>query len=285
MKILITAKPRTGKSTLMSKVLSRIKVPTIAIITEEVIDDKGNRVGFKAKSENGEEILIAHISKIKSEIKVSSYFVDLSNLESFYLNQLDRIGKSPDSIIFIDEIGKMQSKSGRVLRGIEDIINNSRLNLIASIVYDDEPWSRKFKDNRNTMLIELTLGNRDDLVDALVGLCNVIRDIEQLPTLIKENFNSLLQKYFQNQHFISLHKLLNNALSYIISQSYRKVENSQREIHYFISGRTRDHNVFYDKNLKQFQCDCDLFLKTGKFTQIDQECSHVQVLRVLENIL
>lgn len=269
----------------MSKVLSRIKVPTIAIITDEVIDDKGNRIGFKAKNENDEEVLIAHISKIKSEIKVSSYFVDLSNLENFYLNQLDRVGKSPDSIIFVDEIGKMQSKSGKVLSGIEDIINNSRLNLIASIVYDDEPWSRKFKDNKNTLLIELTLRNRDGLVDALVELCNVTRDIEQLPILIKENFNSLLGGYFQNQHFISLHKLLNNALGYIISQSYRKIENSQREIHYLIFGKTRDHNVFYDKLLRQFQCDCDLFLKTGRFTQIDQECSHVQVLRILENIL
>lgn len=253
MKILITAKPRTGKSTLMSKVLSRIKVPTIAIITEEVIGYKGNRVGFKAKNENGKEILIAHVSRIKSDIKVSSYFVDLSNLESFYLNQLNRVGRSPDSIIFIDEIGKMQSKSSKVLSAIEDVINNSRLNLIASIVYDDEPWSRKFKNNKNTVLIELTVENRDNLVDALVELCNVIRQIEQLPTLIKMNFNSLLQKYCQNQHFISLHKLLNNALGYITSQSYRKIEDSQREIHYFISGKTRDHNVFYDKDLKQFQ--------------------------------
>jgi len=268
----------------MATIMSKTTAGIAGVITEEILDENGYRIGFRARNEKGENEMIAHSVMIKSDTKVAKYYIDLEALEIFYSEQFDRFNLLQNIVIVIDEIGRMQAKSPKVLELIDNLLNNKQTNMIASIVYDEEDWAKKFKENPNILLLELTTQNRDELTNALIEFCNANKGIRMLEEVFMVRYEQLLSRYFENYHFVSIHKLLNNALEYLLNKSYKKINTSNKSVNYSVNGKSRQHNTNYDKLSKTFSCDCDLFLRFGEFTGINQECSHVQVVRILEGL-
>ncbi len=109
--LLLTARPKTGKSTCIKKIIGLLgKSNCTGFYTEEIKDvDTNERIGFMIKTLTGEEILLAStFSDIK--LKISKYGVNIENFEKICLPILEE-ALNNEKIIIIDEIGPMQMYS------------------------------------------------------------------------------------------------------------------------------------------------------------------------------
>jgi len=127
MNILITGKPRSGKTTLIKEILPRLR-KACGFFTEEIQEDN-SRSGFKIKTLSGEEFILAK-QGLDSSIKVSKYGVDLKGLEKA-LDLVEREAGGSD-IVVIDEIGKMEWSSLKFREFIYGVLESGKV-MIATI--------------------------------------------------------------------------------------------------------------------------------------------------------
>jgi nucleoside-triphosphatase len=165
-KILLLGKPKSGKTTLVKKVLAVLsKISYGGFFTEE-IREKDNRIGFKVVSTDGEEGVLAH-ENYKSPYRVSKYFVNVLDFERVALRAITQAMKDKDLIV-IDEIGKMELFSDRFEHLIEEIFAKGRKKILATIPVSKIPLIEKLRNLPDTEVIEVTPANRDQLVDELI---------------------------------------------------------------------------------------------------------------------
>ena len=105
--IFITGKPGCGKTTLIKEISKELKPKIFGFYTEE-IREKEKRVGFKIKTLDKKEGILAHI-KFKSKYQVGKYKVNLKDLEEIGVSALEKAIKEK-KIVLIDEIGKMPDR-------------------------------------------------------------------------------------------------------------------------------------------------------------------------------
>lgn len=157
MKLLITGKPGTGKTTVIKKVmheLDRREIYFEGFYTEE-IREGGRRAGFKIIGTSGVEGILAHVD-LKSRYRVGRYGVSLDALEDC----IDKIGDS--GILIIDEIGRMELFSKKFENFIEKILAGDRT-VIASV---GEKFAGKF--SRNCEIFTVNFENRDTAADVIL---------------------------------------------------------------------------------------------------------------------
>ena len=78
--ILLTALPRTGKSTAIKKIIQMLGIKNCGGFFTEEIRERDERVGFMIKTLSGKTGLLSHVN-IESEYKISRYGVDLATFE------------------------------------------------------------------------------------------------------------------------------------------------------------------------------------------------------------
>lgn len=157
---LLTAPPRTGKSTAIKKIVNMLGPNNCGGFYTEEIRKDGDRVGFKIISLNGEEGILADVSS-ESPYKISRYGVNLKVFENIGLKELYRTIYSSDiKYLIIDEIGPMQLFSNEykelLLKML--LINKS---VIGTIFYANHDWLDDFKKNKQIKLIEINEKNRN----------------------------------------------------------------------------------------------------------------------------
>jgi len=176
-KILLLGKPKAGKTTLVKKVLAGLAKTAYGGFFTEEIREKGERVGFKITSTNGEESILAHINPTlarkggvnhKSPYRVSKYYVNVSGFEQIALKAISRAEKEKDLII-IDEIGKMELFSQKFVNKIEEIFTKGRKKALATIPVSNIPLVKKLQSLSDTEVVEVTERNRDRLVSELIN--------------------------------------------------------------------------------------------------------------------
>lgn len=166
-KILLSGKPKTGKTSLVKKVMSGLKKNTYGGFYTAEIKEKDKRIGFKVISINGEEGILAHVNH-NSNCHVSKYHVNLPEFERVALAAIENAEKAKDLIV-IDEIGKMELFSFKFANKIEEIFNRGNKKILATIPISKIPLINKLKNLPDTEVIEITEENRDRLVDELIN--------------------------------------------------------------------------------------------------------------------
>lgn len=107
--IVLTGLPRSGKSTLLQKIILSLD-NTHGFMTLEVRD--GNeRKGFEISTSDGRHRMLASVD-IDSPLRVSRYGVDIAGLDET-IEPL--FSFSRDQILYIDEIGQMELYSQRFI--------------------------------------------------------------------------------------------------------------------------------------------------------------------------
>ncbi|MDR1475695.1 MAG: nucleoside-triphosphatase [Holosporales bacterium] len=161
MKIILRGRPGVGKSTILKKIYTLLesKNPKGCIVEEE--RENGDRVGFIIKYlPEGGSTKLASTKETLSNIYLSKYSINIEAIESELIPyMLDMKNDSPHGVFIFDEIGKMQQKSERFIRAVDHIMSISKP-VIATIVYDDEIWARKYKNNAENFVITVTERNR-----------------------------------------------------------------------------------------------------------------------------
>jgi len=156
--ILITGPPRSGKSTLIEKVVKKVKKPATGFFTRE-LREKGKRVGFLIETLDGKTGLLAH-QDIKSSYRVGKYGVNLTDLDQVP----SMLPSTVDQLIVVDEIGKMECFS-RLFRETLLRVISSENQVIGSIAIKGDRFIQTIKNRDDVTLVSITETTRDSAFD------------------------------------------------------------------------------------------------------------------------
>jgi nucleoside-triphosphatase THEP1 len=154
--ILVTGLPRSGKSTLIAKVVKKIKRPATGFFTRE-LRDKGKRVGFLIETLDGKTGILAH-QNIKSRYKVGRYGVNLGDLDQVAVPSM--LPFTDDQLVVIDEIGKMECFS-RLFKDTLLRVLSLDNQVIGSIGLKGDRFIQTVKDRDDVALVSISENTRD----------------------------------------------------------------------------------------------------------------------------
>ena len=158
--ILFTGPPRCGKSTLIEKIVQKTHFPASGFFTRE-IREKGRRVGFSIHTLDRKQGILAHV-RVKSRYRVGKYGVNLADVDQIAVPSM--IPGTSDSLIVIDEIGKMECFSEHFKKTLLQVLDSDHP-VLGSIAVKGNRFIQKIKKRPDVQLVTVTLKNRDLLVD------------------------------------------------------------------------------------------------------------------------
>lgn len=158
---MITGRPGSGKTTLIKKVVAELTgISHMGFYTEE-IRAGSNRLGFRITTFDGMDQVLAHVN-IKSNFRLGRYGIDTIALDAVTDHLTARFDTA--RLWIIDEIGKMESISGKFRQLINRILSGP-VPMIATISMTAGGWIQSIRQGDNCHLLELTEKNRDELAD------------------------------------------------------------------------------------------------------------------------
>jgi nucleoside-triphosphatase len=160
--IFLTGAPSSGKTTVIKKIIENLNHPANGFYTvEERVD--GKRVGFLMKTIDGKEGYLAH-QDIKSDFHIRRYGVSIENIECIAVPSISPV---ENSIIILDEIGKMECFSLAFKQATTNAINASNI-VIGTITFGGDDFIRKIKERKDMEISEVTMDNRNLLPDIIL---------------------------------------------------------------------------------------------------------------------
>ena len=154
--ILVTGPPRSGKSTLIEKVVQRISRPATGFFTQE-LREKGRRVGFSITTLEGKTGVLAH-QDIRSTFRVGKYGVNLEDLDQIAVPSM--LPSTPDQIVVVDEIGKMECFSRLFKETLLKVLSADNL-VIGSVAIKGDRFIQSIKQRDDVSLVSITEKTRD----------------------------------------------------------------------------------------------------------------------------
>lgn len=147
--LLITGKPRCGKTTLIKKLSQDIPSKT-GFYTEQSLQGT-RREGFVLRSFSGKHFLFASRGE-SLPVRFKSYTLDIEKFEEFLKEEFPRpLNKR---FVVIDEIGKMEIISGVFKNTIQDILDSSK-RMLATISSSNEEFFRDIKQRKDVFVLDL----------------------------------------------------------------------------------------------------------------------------------
>jgi nucleoside-triphosphatase len=164
-RVALTGRPGVGKTTLIERVIDALPVPAGGMVTRE-IRRCGHRVGFAVIDVgSGEEGVLAHLHQPQGP-KVGRYRVNLRDLESIGVAAIERSLKDCRFTI-IDEIAPMEVACPRFVPLVEQALESDVGLLISTHAHLQHPIVHRVRQELD--LVRIRWGNRDDLVEAVLG--------------------------------------------------------------------------------------------------------------------
>jgi nucleoside-triphosphatase THEP1 len=270
MKILLTGKPKSGKTTLLLKLIDQVK-DSRGFAAKEVREND-IRIGFSLVDSSGRTAPLASTSK-KTSYPLGRYYADVESLDEF-IKPL--FSFKPNELLYIDEIGQMQLHSSKFKKLVAKYLQagNHFLGTI-TCVYEDK-FVASIQTRQDILTCEITPENRNELEQGL-GFAVEHRDlIAVLAPVIQTALIEMGTRYLRDDDLVRFKKLFKNAVPYI---AQGKIE--RKDGGYLVKGNTNDHHVKVESD-GAMSCDCDLFHGRGKFAGQAGQCSHIQTALLLE---
>jgi nucleoside-triphosphatase len=169
--LLITGVPGIGKSTLIKSLIKELaSAKPVGFYTEE-IRVEGARKGFQLISLDGRKRNLAHID-MRSRYMVGKYRVNVHGFDR-YLESL-KLTSTPEQLVIIDEIGRMECLSRRFRQDIIDLLDQDRI-VVATIAQHGGGVIEAIKERDDIDLFTMTKRNRDDLATKILRKIKLIR--------------------------------------------------------------------------------------------------------------
>jgi nucleoside-triphosphatase len=162
--VLLTGPPGCGKTTVVRRVIERLRGQRLAGFYTQEIRQHGQRVGFGAVGLGGAHAVLAHVD-FQGKNRVGRYGVALSAFESLVQVELNRAAEDLDCYV-IDEIGKMECLSPTFVEAAERALD-SPAPVLATVALKGSGLIGKVKARRDVEVLTVAPRNRDDLPDVL----------------------------------------------------------------------------------------------------------------------
>lgn len=164
--ILLTGKPRTGKTTLLKRIIKGLKFSCGGFYTEEIIKD-GKRMGFRIKTLDGKEGILAKKGR-KSRYRLGKYGINLEDLEGIGVKAIDEALKTKQ-IAVIDEIGKMELKSRKFKDAVLKVLDSNK-RLIGVIHLADVKFLNTIRTRNDVVIFKVDLNNHEEVLKKMSSM-------------------------------------------------------------------------------------------------------------------
>ncbi|MFN3466906.1 MAG: NTPase [Candidatus Brocadiales bacterium] len=168
--LLITGRPGVGKTTLVIKAVRASGLAPKGFYTEE-IREAGDRKGFRIKTFEGEEGILAHV-ECKGTPRVGKYGVDVESFEAIALPEIEAALQG-SQIIVIDEIGKMELYSQRFKELVIKALDSPYL-FLGVIKEHGDGFIQGIKARQDVRVFTLNTENRNSLMQEVLNALNNI---------------------------------------------------------------------------------------------------------------
>ena len=160
---LVTGVPGVGKTTLIHNLCKQLASFNPEGFYTEEIREGGIRKGFALVSLDGKRSVLSHVN-VKSPHRVGKYGVDDKSFEAF-LDSLHLRGPV-GSLIFIDEIGKMECFSAAFVSLVRKLLDGGGV-VVATVAIKGRDFISEVKNRRDVVIYEVTERNRGNLAERL----------------------------------------------------------------------------------------------------------------------
>jgi nucleoside-triphosphatase THEP1 len=157
--ILITGVPKSGKSTLLRKVI--VEIPKkVGFVTNEILGENG-RVGFEIETSTGQKATLSHVD-FQTNIKVGKYFVDTDALKSVLPGVANF---DSDDILYLDEVGEMQLHSEKFRALVHQYLDSKNTCLMTVSKVFQSDFIEELKGREDVLFVEVTAETRDERIE------------------------------------------------------------------------------------------------------------------------
>jgi nucleoside-triphosphatase len=163
MNYLLTGHPGVGKTTIIKKLIEKLKLPTGGFYTEE-IRENNMRMGFAIVTLSGLKGVLAH-RNFKSRYKVGDYGVGVYTLNRIGVKEI-QMCLVEKKLIVIDEIGKMELLSPQFQEVVEKALNADNP-VLGTITLARHPFAEKVKARDDVKIYEVTKENQNEVLKVL----------------------------------------------------------------------------------------------------------------------
>lgn len=164
--LLITGRPRTGKTTLISELVSLWPERCGGFITEE-IRERGERIGFRIRTLDANIGVLASIH-LMSPYRVSRYGVDVESLEKIGVEAIYRAINAKE-IVVIDEIGKMELYSPKFKEAVLAALDSPK-RVLGVIHLAPLPFLNQIRSRPDVLLFEVNGENNAEIKKKLMSI-------------------------------------------------------------------------------------------------------------------
>ncbi len=163
MNYLLTGHPGVGKTTIIKKLIEKLKLPAGGFYTEEIREDN-KRMGFSIVTLSGQKGVLAH-RNFKSRYKVGNYGVGVYTLNKIGVKEI-QMCLVEKKVIVIDEIGKMELLSPQFQEVVSKALDADNP-VLGTITLARHPFAQKVKDRKDVKIYEVTRENQDEVLKTL----------------------------------------------------------------------------------------------------------------------
>lgn len=151
MHVLITGKPRIGKTTLIKRIIDECGSACGGFYTEEIAKD-GERVGFMIRTTEKKEAILAE-KGLNSPFRLGKYGINCQNLDKIGVAAVEEALRNKE-VIVIDEIGKMELFSQSFKDVVMKALDSGKR--VAGVIHPAE-WSflNAIRKRRDVQLLEV----------------------------------------------------------------------------------------------------------------------------------
>jgi len=163
---LLIGPSRIGKTSSLKKLCEKLsndeEFKVAGFITEEALNERGERIGFDVQIVKGSAKY-----RVASKETNGAYRLESQTMQDVVVPELQKGIIMADGIFILDEIGLIQAESTQFRELVVKLIDNCRLSIIGTISNENHTYFRHIRTHVRVGLLEINTDNRASMADRL----------------------------------------------------------------------------------------------------------------------